>query len=869
MKKTLPIFILLLAFGLFSASFASAATPVYFSVGQDSTTDRKTCAGGDCGVTPLTVSLSTGVATFSEAQTGNIGVGDAVTYDTDKVCYISSKTSTAVWNCVTVVGAVPADIAGSTVVSIKRVFTSLSGAESGAPALLGTSDLVAGNFQVNFPCYYDTGADPNAVTIDGWTTGVDNYIKVYTPNDTATEVNFSQRHEGKWDEGKYRLINNDWGNAINAWSAGYTEIDGLQILNQPTSGYDQDGIVMSSGKASNNLIDYNGINGTSLSGIVVGANSITYNNNVYNFFTGISSACGGDVLRCYVYNNTIYNSSIRGIRCNQWRDTLLLNNIVQDSGTIDYSGAYHLDSNYNLSSDSTAPGANSITNSTVEFVDEDNDDFRLSLDDTSGAIDGGTDLSAQMDAVDIMGNSRPRGLAWDIGAHEAPVEIFRSVGPGATTSLNTDSRTVEISGSTATFSGAMPNNVGVGDVLQYQVDSTYHLAFIQSRTSDTVYQIRKADGTAPTATPAGTAVSVFRAYTSLSNAEAGTENTGIESTVRNFDTWTGGRDLVSNNEQWNIACYANGSTADTTAVSINGWTTGEHHYLKVYTPVLSSEVGISQRHGGKWDEGKYRLSSTSGHTFNIVLSQGGLKIDGLQLGIIGPSDNDGYGFLFSAWYEIVDVELSNNIISYIGSISAPQTRIGIYLHGQGGGYLHKNIKIWNNLIYGFKSSQGAGIYIGSGYNIDSDIIFYNNTLYNNTEGIAIWSNNAAVMKNNLATDNDVDYVIGGGTYYPHASSTHNLSSDATAPGSNSITNVTVKFVDEANYDFHLSPNDTSAKDAGAMLCEDAALPFSTDIDGQSRPCSPNTWDIGADEVTQAMIEIKRNVDFGRNVNFKR
>jgi hypothetical protein len=77
----------------------------------------------------LTVSLSAGVATFSEAQTGNIGVGDVVTYDTNKTCYISGKTSQTVWNCVTVLGAIPDDIAGSTVVSIKRVYTSLSSAE--------------------------------------------------------------------------------------------------------------------------------------------------------------------------------------------------------------------------------------------------------------------------------------------------------------------------------------------------------------------------------------------------------------------------------------------------------------------------------------------------------------------------------------------------------------------------------------------------------------------------------------------------------------------------------------------------------------------------------------------------------------------
>jgi restriction system protein len=48
--KTYTTYILLF-FALFFSLPAFAATPVYFSVGQDSTTDRKTCAGGDCGVT--------------------------------------------------------------------------------------------------------------------------------------------------------------------------------------------------------------------------------------------------------------------------------------------------------------------------------------------------------------------------------------------------------------------------------------------------------------------------------------------------------------------------------------------------------------------------------------------------------------------------------------------------------------------------------------------------------------------------------------------------------------------------------------------------------------------------------------------------
>ncbi|MDR3558773.1 MAG: hypothetical protein P4L58_00010 [Candidatus Pacebacteria bacterium] len=114
-------------------------------------------------------------------------------------------------------------------------------------------------------------------------------------------------------------------------------------------------------------------------------------------------------------------------------------------------------------------------------------------------------------------------------AHAATV-IYRSVGAGNTANLNANSRTVTISGTTVTFSGAMPNNVGVGDVLQYQISSTYYLAFISSRTSSTQYTVQAADGGAPQAAPSGTAVNVYRAYTSLADAVTGSglENPAID-----------------------------------------------------------------------------------------------------------------------------------------------------------------------------------------------------------------------------------------------------------------------------------------------------------------------------------------------------
>jgi hypothetical protein len=56
---------------------------------------------------------------------------------------------------------------------------------------------------------------------------------------------------------------------------------------------------------------------------------------------------------------------------------------------------------------------------------------------------------------------------------------------------------------------------------------------------------------------------------------------------------------------------------------------------------------------------------------------------------------------------------------------------------------------------------------------------------------------------------------------------------------------TFSFINEAGYDFHLSSNDAGARNFGTDLRNDSYLPFSTDIDGNSRPNS--LWDIGVDE----------------------
>ena len=213
----------------FVAHPALAATNVYYSVGQSTSTNLMTGSP--------TVTLTSGTAVFSVAQTGNIGVGDKVIYGaSSSIAFISGKVTTddTQWSLVTATGSIPTNVSGASVTSITRAFASLSSAISGFTGAnyLATSSLVGANAIVNIPCYYDTGADTSQVTIpSSIITATSTYLNIYTPNNTSTQSNFSQRHTGKWTSNAYQLtivssgVNTDMINV----QAGYVRITGLQI----------------------------------------------------------------------------------------------------------------------------------------------------------------------------------------------------------------------------------------------------------------------------------------------------------------------------------------------------------------------------------------------------------------------------------------------------------------------------------------------------------------------------------------------------------------------------------------------------------------------------------------------------------------
>jgi hypothetical protein len=433
------------------------AAAVYYSVGQN-TSDHKTG-------TP-TVTIADGVATFSAPQTAaNMGVGDVIDYDSDnKKCYISGKTSQSVWTCVSATGGAPVAVSGATVNSISHAFNSLSAAINGASDSdhLNTTDLANEDYVLNIPCYYDSGPDTTSVTVSGYTTSVYNYIKIYTPNNTLTESNQSQRHNGKWDDFKYKLVTSYSDSArpsINN-SVNHIRIEGLQIWRNESldAGEGYMGAINCDGFEPTIMwdnadirISFNIIRGRldhidrHPAGIYIGGrddssgsfriwNNIIYDiqNPTNNNGLGICALMENSSVNFYVYNNTVINIHRAFVQHGDNVYFTAKNNIAYKSVTTNYYGNYTESSCNNLSGPAMAdaPSCNSQNEATVIFEDETNRDLRLKASDVN-ARGKGADLSSDADLAfntDIEGQLRL--TPWDIGADQSHRIILR-IGSGA------------------------------------------------------------------------------------------------------------------------------------------------------------------------------------------------------------------------------------------------------------------------------------------------------------------------------------------------------------------------------------------------------------------------------------------------------
>ena len=722
-------------------------------------------------------------------------------------------------------------------------------------------------------CRTTTGAaDTAVVTIDGFTTSATNYIKVWT------DPSENYRHPGyvMATPDYYHLRTNSSGvhsvtvNDLNVL------IDGLEIKQSSTGNSDeiirvdeenvtltvknsllyfgsrieeQDIIYINSRSGCTinleNVIGWNAyravvdLYSTGQESLTVNINSCSFYNIGYSASDGSRSGIIGTFITSGLdVTANIFNSLLHintGYVVNSAGGTnfhtINIDRSITNVSDFHNSWFYENLTDNLLSQNWTDDKNKSSDGDWVIFNDiiEEQYDFRLTPNAYNEAQDFHSDSSGaglDMPSDDIVGTLRPSDKPYDAGAFEIVTKIYRSVAPEADGNLtalaNGADNHLNISGSTATFDSAPGETIGVGDALEYDddndgdIDANDSIVYIHGRTDSTHYTIKTSTGGVPTAPSAADEIhwNINRAYTSLSNAEGGIENENIDSDLRNFDS--GNRDIVTNGEQWNIACYANGTTADTTAVQINGWTTGPANYIRVYTPTAITEVGTSQRHSGKWDDGKYRLEVASGIALSAMEEY--IRIDGLQL----YSGND-------RSYSAVkwdggggENQFSNNVVNasgvntWDGAVVVPHFEAPMVF------------KAWNNVIFDAPTNALAF------YMVESNITayLYNNTIQNCSYGI-VNTSAQVTAKNNILQVNykAAEGNFAAGTGY-NATNNDSLGYTVTAGAVGDRVSQTFSFVDEANDDFHLANFDVGARNYGTNLSSDTYIPFMDDIDGE-------------------------------------
>lgn len=457
----------------------------------------------------------------------------------------------------------------------------------------------------------------------------------------------------------------------------------------------------------------------------------------------------------------------------------------------------------------------------------------------------GTDYT--ITATNAVGTSSPTTLRIEIGE----TTIYRSVGVGTTSAIaeSGSNGDMTISKSIATFSTPLPNNQGIGDAVQYDSDGDSiidSIAFIHWRFSSTEFLLLAADGDFLSDASSISTWATFRATTSIANAEAGIENTGIDASVRNFDSWSGGANLVSMDKIWAIALYAD--NADTTRVDISGWTTDVDHPIKIFVPRDIFHVGTSQRHNGRWSDSAARLVTTSTTTYrpSIRSFEPNIILEGLQIEI----NNAGYEHngAFALGQNNLFTNTASLDVSYCivrqGANSSAYAMTAIAAAFAQFPYSSRT-RIWNNIIEGFNLQDIAGS--GTGIVVYGEAHIYNNTIHNCRVGVRAaeydsYNPTTVLLNNNILTSTVDD--LSGLTLFSTLSDYNSLAIDdeIATLGIHNTELDTVQFVDSASGDFSLDLSDIFALGTGVDLSSNDIIPYDDNIKGEFRTFP---WNRGA------------------------
>jgi len=292
-----------------------------------------------------------------------------------------------------------------------------------------------------------------------------------------------------------------------------------------------------------------------------------------------------------------------------------------------------------------------------------------------------------------------------------------------------------------------------------------------------------------------------RAYVSLSEWEAAEQT-----------------DLVTDTDSHVVNC--SGTTADTTAADILGWTTG-----------VTNDITVNgDNNTGIYNTSAYRLEQIATGNRPLIVTEEYVTVNDMQCHI-DPSSSYREAFKIASVSATGAIYVNRPILKATFNNGDQHTR-GLAV------YSPTPTIITNPIVYGF--SKGSTVSYGIHINNDnSDVELYNATCTGNRYSIANTGLGTLIATNCASWSNSDDFLnSGGGTL------TIDYCASDDGDGTNAITPAVWDdvFVDITNKDFHLKYNDTDLNSAGL----DLSGTFSDDIDGELRV----NWDVGADEITR-------------------
>jgi hypothetical protein len=437
---------------------------------------------------------------------------------------------------------------------------------------------------------------------------------------------------------------------------------------------------------------------------------------------------------------------------------------------------------------------------------------------------------------------------WEVIEFTGETSIYYSVGTETSALYSGDASAN--SGTLTLEGGPAADKIGVGDEIQVGLYRYY----ITGRISSTVFTIQ--NSAAESGTPGDrnitfttTNIEIHRAFNTITAAISGSYNSS------HLNLAGPPYDLVAGDYQLNWPCYKD-AVMDDGFFEIDDYTTAADNYIRIYTPVDSSEVGASQRHNGTAGTG-FVLQSTcsSGCNHNFKIYDEHVRVEGIEIDGSAITALVYAGLYTKNISATSDIRIDKVLVYDFTKLSTPSSNSEVY-----GIYISEgSARVTNSIVYNITNENaGAGTTaIGIRHGSSGTSSFYNNTVYkvvnsgNSTDATYGFNVNGGTV---TATNNYVGGTSGGSSaadFSGTMTQSYNMSSDSTAEGTTRDNKAPVdQFVSitAGSEDLHLKSG-ADAINAG----DDLTGTFNDDIDSASRGTGTTTWDIGADEAADVTL----------------